>query len=207
MRNILIIASIILILQFVVFREKKVEYGPGVMVPTAPVQVKIDEGISFRFKAFNIIPLANFEMTAKILSKKKYYFDEEANICPVDIAVGWGNMSDESILKNVEITQSNRWYYWSANSNDIPRREIQQSSANMHLIPSNDAVMDAINKTGQGDIVELVGMLVTAVMDNGRRWSSSLTRVDTGADSCELIWVESYKILDMSKKEIPSNDL
>ena len=205
MRKILIIASIILILQFVVFREKKVEYGPGVMVPSVPVQVKIEEDISFRYKSFNIIPMATIDMTAKILSKKNYYFDEEANLCPIDIAVGWGNMSDESVLKNIDITQSNRWYYWSTENSEIARREIQRSSANMHLIPSNDSIMDAIKNTGTGNIVILGGMLVTAIMDNGRRWSSSLTRVDTGADSCELIWVENYEILDMNIKNNISN--
>ena len=205
MRKILIITSIILILQFIVFREKKVEYGPGVMVSIVPVQTQIEEDISFRHKSFNIIPMATIDMTAKILSKKNYYFDEEATLSPVDIAFGWGNMSDESVLKNIDITQSNRWYYWSAENSEIARREIQQSSANMHLIPSNDSIMDAIKNTGTGNIVILGGMLVTAVMDNGRRWSSSLTGVDTGADSCELIWVENYEILDMDiKNNIPN---
>ena len=109
------------------------------------------------------------------------------------------------LFRSIDITQSNRWYYWSTENSEIARREIQQSSANMHLIPSNDSIMDAIKNTGTGNIVILGGMLVTAVMDNGRRWSSSLTRVDTGADSCELIWVENYEILDMDiKNNIPN---
>jgi hypothetical protein len=78
----------------------------------------------------------------------------------------------------------------------LPRREIETSSANMHLIPANDAVSSVIREIRNGDIIELSGSLVNVISeDDGWRWKSSQTRNDTGNGACELIWVESLQIV------------
>jgi hypothetical protein len=40
------------------------------------------------------------------------------------------------------------------------------------------------------EIVNLSGYLVEVHGPRGMKWRSSLTRTDTGAGSCELMWVE-----------------
>ena len=57
---------------------------------------------------------------------------------PEDLALGWGRMSDSDVLAKIDITQSGRFYYWHVDDFPIPRREIETSSANMHMIPSDD---------------------------------------------------------------------
>ncbi|MCW9000949.1 MAG: hypothetical protein OQK04_19715, partial [Kangiellaceae bacterium] len=122
----------------------------------------------------------------------------EADLSPVDLALGWRNMSDESVLEKIDISQSGRFYRWYVDSFPIPRREIEVHSANMHLIPSNELVADTISKVRKGDIVEISGSLVSVVSNkDGWRWKSSLTRNDTGSGACELIWVEDIYIATM----------
>jgi len=45
-----------------------------------------------------------------------------------------------------------------------------------------------------GQIVSLAGYLVEVRGPNGMRWRSSLTREDTGAGACELVWVETLDV-------------
>jgi hypothetical protein len=90
----------------------------------------------------------------------------------------------------VQITQGRRFYYWSVREFPIPREEIERSSANMHLVPADDAVAKRLKSVRKGDIVSLSGYLIAVEGDDGFRWRSSLTREDTGNGACELIWVE-----------------
>ena len=177
-------------------RSGQVELGPGVMAPAVPIQRNIDAPISHRIDDYNISELAQFDIKAKVLAKKNYRLGREADLSPTDLALGWGNMSDERILGQIKISQSGRFYFWRVDSFPIPRNEIETSSANMHLIPANESVKSTIKKIRQGDLVEISGSLVNVISNNGDwRWSSSLTRNDTGNGACELIWVKSLRIV------------
>lgn len=173
----------------------QVTLGPGVTAAEEPYQASLSSPASHRIDDYTITEFAEFSIKAKVLSRENYYLGREADLSPVDLTLGWGNMSDESILESIEISQSGRFYYWRVESFPIPRREIESSSANMHLIPANDAVAREIKDIRRGDIIELSGSLVnvTAASD-GWRWLSSQNRYDTGKGACELIWVENLRI-------------
>ena len=174
-----------------------VTLGPGVMAEEDPIQINIDNPTSFEFGKYKVTPLAKFKIKAKVLSREDYSFDKEADISPVDLALGWGRMSDEAVLDQIDISQSGRWYRWHTNSLPIPKREIETHSANMHMIPADDAVEDDIKRTRKGDIIELKGYLVEVTADDGMRWESSLTREDTGNHACEVIWVEEFGVVEL----------
>ncbi len=172
-----------------------VSYGPGILAKESPAQDNNVDLSSFAFKDYQVTPLANFHIKAKVLSIENYFLGRESDLSPVDFALGWGNMSDESILDQIQISQSGRWYRWTVNSFPIPRREIETHSANMHLIPADNEVENMISDARQGDIIELSGYLVKVTGDDGWKWKSSLSRDDTGNHACELIWVESFQIV------------
>ncbi len=44
--------------------------------------------------------------------------------------------------------------------------------------------------------MEFKGKLVKVLAVDGWRWSSSLTRNDTGGHSCELVWVDELNIIN-----------
>lgn len=174
-----------------------VSLGPGVMAKEPPAQINIENPASFEFGKHRVTPLAKFHIKAKVLSREEYTFDNEADISPVDLALGWGRMSDEAVIQYIDISQSGRWYRWRTETMPIPRREIEIHSANMHMIPADDAVESDINQARTGDIIELRGYLVEVVADDGRRWKSSMTREDTGAHACEVIWVEQFEVVKL----------
>lgn len=177
-------------------RTGQVELGAGVMAPNVPVQTTLHSPARHNVNDYAITELASFDIRAKVLAKKNYQFGREADLSPTDLALGWGNMSDESVLEKIKISQSGRFYYWRVDSFPIPRKEIETHSANMHLIPANDSVKSAIGQIRQGDIVEISGSLVNVMASNGDwHWNSSLTRNDTGNGACELFWVKRLNIV------------
>lgn len=175
----------------------QVTLGPGVLAREVPYQENINSSVKHTIGDFTITELAKFRIKAKILSKKNYSFDRESDLSPTDLALGWGNMSDEAILEKIDISQSGRFYRWHVDSFHIPRNEIETHSANMHLIPATDSVARDIDRVRKGEIIELSGNLVEALSNSeGWRWKSSLTRNDTGAGACELILVESIRVIN-----------
>ena len=177
------------------FTHRPISHPPGVLVPSVPQQDAVDaSSINLVKPGFAIKPLARFSISARVLSRADYRWDREAALVPTDLALGWGRMSDSAVLQKIEISQSVRFFQWRVREFPIPEREIIESSANMHLIPADNIVEHEIERTRVGDIVSFDGYLVEADWPNGAKWVSSLTRSDTGAGACELVWVEHFDI-------------
>jgi hypothetical protein len=188
---------IIVVFWFVFIKKEAVYYGPGVFAPNIPLQNNLDSNASFSFKGHSITKLAEFEIKAKVLSREDYQSGREAELSPTDLALGWGRMSDESVINRLDISQSGRWYRWQTQSSEfpIPRNEIIVSSANMHMIPQDSAIEYELDRVLKGDVIRLSGYLVRADAPDGWHWQSSLSRNDSGAGACELIFVTHFEIL------------
>ncbi len=178
----------------IIWPAPEVSYGPGVKAPLKPVQTNLSTATSFTHKDYQITPLAQFYIQAKVLGKERYFVGRESELSPIDFALGWGRMSDETVLSHFDISQRNRWYYWKTDNMVIPRSEVQSSSANMHMVPSSKEVEQQLAKVKEGEIVTLTGKLIAVKGNDGWRWRSSLSRTDTGNGACELIWVESVEV-------------
>lgn len=170
--------------------QKKVRHSPGVLLPQDPVQEAVSANTVFTLDQFTIRPLARFQVEARLLSKARYRHGREAMLAPVDFALGWGPMSDQAILDEINISQGGRFYFWKTKTFPISRRDISRHSSNMHMIPANDEVRETLLSADEGELVYFDGFLVVATTEDGWRWKSSLTRNDTGNGACELVWVD-----------------
>jgi hypothetical protein len=196
MRKLLIVAAMLLALLAVLkHREHRpLHPGPGVLAAEVPAQVNLDHGAQLQQGDVTLTTRAHFDITARVLSRKDYSWGDDARLIPEDLALGWGRMSDSSVLANIDISQSGRFYYWHVKEFPIPRREIETSSANMHMIPADVGVKQQLEQVRAGQVVHLQGFLVDASRADGWHWNTSMTREDTGAGACELIYVESLDI-------------
>ncbi len=170
--------------------ERPLRHGPGVVAPHAPQQVPLGDATAFAFNGYRVTPLAEFAVEARLLARERYRLGREADLSPLDFGVGWGRMSDEAVLEQIDISQSNRFMNWRVRQFPIPQREIETSAANMHLIPADAGVARQLDNMRVGQVVRLRGRLVRADADDGWQWVSSLSRDDTGRGACELFWVE-----------------
>ncbi|MBC7781458.1 MAG: hypothetical protein H7125_15285 [Proteobacteria bacterium] len=164
---------------------------PGVLASDLPVQSSPGQARRFQRNGYELTALATFEISARVLGAEHYRTDREAQLAPVDLALGWGRMSDSEVLKHISISQSGRFYFWRTDNFPIPRQEIETFSANMHMIPADERIEAALKAVRPGQLITVRGYLVEAGAVDGWKWRSSLTRTDTGAGACELIWVES----------------
>jgi hypothetical protein len=160
-----------------------------------PIQREIKGVNAFDLNGYRITPLADFTVEARVLSRENYHMGREADLSQTDFALGWGRMSDESILKDIEISQSNRFFFWRVEKFPIPERELEISAANMHLIPSDKTIAREIGDVRPGQVVHLEGYLVRVDASDGWHWVSSLTREDTGAGACEVFYVQQVRVV------------
>ena len=141
-------------------------------------------------------PLAGFSVEARVLGREDYRMGREADFSPTDLALGWGRMTEDAVLAQLSISQGGRWYRYSWKTDPpIPVNEIVRSSANMHMVPADDAVAEALRDVDAGDRVRIDGWLVQVNTPDGWRWRSSLTREDSGGGACEVVYVCSVSQL------------
>lgn len=158
-------------------------------VAEAPLQQSTSEK-AFESADFRILPVASYDIRAKVLSTERYRTGREAELSPVDLALGWGPMSDSTVISQLQISQGGRWYqYRWDNQPPIEPGVIARHSANTHLIPADSSVRKDLLNIERGQVVRLKGMLVNVEHPDGWKWRSSTTRADTGGGSCELMWV------------------
>jgi len=174
----------------------EIDYAaPDKVIENAPQQTELAEITPIPFDYYVIQPMAEFRLEARVLAREDYHFGREADLSPTDLVLGWGKMADPQVLKQITIRQSGRWYFWQVESFPIPRRSIETQSANMHFIPANDEVARTLKQIRPGQLITLQGYLVNVNAEDGWRWRSSLSREDTGANACELIFVKQLKII------------
>ena len=177
------------------YSGRDVHHPPGILAAAEPLQREIDSAPMIDRGDFRLRPRAEFSATVRVLSREDYSLGELARLVPTDFAVGWGPLSDSKVLEDVEVTQSNRFYYWHTEHWPVDRATIESHSANWHVIPDNAAVRAVLGKLRRGSIVELEGELVDIEGKEGSM-TTSLSRTDTGAGACEVLLATSAQILE-----------
>jgi hypothetical protein len=197
MKKLLIFIAILTIVSvYFFYPEKVITYPPGQTAPSPPKQTNLVIKKKWTLKEFTIEALAKYDVRARVLSRSNYSLGRESEISPFDLALGWGPMSDQSVIDRFDISQRNRWYHWYSDNLPIPREMVELNSANTHIIPKDEELEDKFDKVYKGSLIEMKGYLIKVTAADGWHWISSLRRDDTAGGSCELLWVEDLKIFD-----------
>lgn len=151
--------------------------------------------------ACKIIPLAEYYINARVLSRKKYKRGWESSISPVDFALGWGpKLSTRDYDDHIKFSQRGRWYYFRYSPEcPLNQKEIFLHSANNHIIPATDNIWKAALTVRKNDLIYMQGYLVKVeanIKSGTSKWRSSLTRKDSGDHSCEVFYVDMLQIGD-----------
>jgi hypothetical protein len=171
-------------------------HPPGVLAPAEPVQSPLTGRPDWRQGKYTFTPRARFSMTARVLGAERYWFDGGAAVSPLDLAVGWGSLSDQRIIDQLGFSQSQRWWrYWPKGRTwPVPAAEISRQGANMHMVPAGKEILKILRSVRRGDLISVDGYLVDVASDGGWRWRTSLSRTDTGGGACEIFWAERLVI-------------
>jgi len=177
------------------WNDRALNQPPGVLVGEEPLQENLSEAVPFKHGEFSVRPLARFDARARVLSRELYRWDAGASLAPVDLALGWGPMSDSAVVEKLDLWQDGRWYQFRAKAYPLPVDQLLRHSSNMHMIPADRAIEKAMRSVRKGQIVHFRGALVEVSRQDGFVWRSSMTRNDTGSGACELVYVESFEVL------------
>ncbi len=145
-----------------------------------------------RINGFTMFPVASYELDGRVLSRC-LYSDDQSDVSPVDLAMGWGPMSRDSWAEKVSVSQGGRFYEWTYEDRSLDKKIIQ-SSANVHIIPATPELKQFLCSVLPGQYLSLKGSLVFVYGEDGWRWISSMSRNDSGDGACELFYVESVQV-------------
>ncbi|HMN47878.1 MAG TPA: hypothetical protein PKD67_01960 [Ignavibacteriaceae bacterium] len=196
MKKLLILVPFIILVAYFIWPEKTITYPAGITAPEQPVQNNLSITKEWQKDGYTIKALAEYKIKARVLSRNNFSIGRESDLSPLDLALGWGPMSDQSVIDKIKITQSNRWYHWETDSSPIPLNQVSLNSANVHIIPNNEDVENKLENVYKGSLIEMKGYLVSINAKDGWHWQSSLKRDDTGGGSCELFLVDTLENFD-----------
>lgn len=177
----------------------------------APLQDVVDNNEPIKFSqdgfAYNLTPVAKYQIQGLVVHQMDYRFfsiNNSDSVFPVDLCLTWGdNLINKSYQeKQLSFSQDSRFcfYKWRGETAINP-----DLISNNHLIASDAKILSVINKIKAGDQVLISGYLVDVQANKAGKVSdydpdsfnlkSSLTRTDTGAGACEIIYVNDIKIV------------
>jgi len=148
--------------------------------------------ISSGFDTYELSPIANYEISGKVVGVA-YYKNENLAVSPMDLCVVWGNMANRT---DIVYTQGNRDCTFRATGSSL---DIITHFSNSHIIPANDDILNKLQNVKVGDIVTIKGYLVnvkrtSSISSSTWTWISSTSRSDTGNNACEIIYVKGISI-------------
>jgi hypothetical protein len=191
----LVLGTVALVAVWQLVTSGPIDHDPGEIAADDPLQSELEDPQALTLGDFQLRPQAQFSAEVRVLGRERYRLGPLADVSPLDIAVGWGPMSDSAVLATIDISQGNRFYFWHYdNEPPVPRQDIVSHSANWHLIAANDGVWSQLRRLRVGDVVKLDGMLVNLENPGVGSFKTSLRRDDAGAGACEIIYVQSASI-------------
>lgn len=146
---------------------------------------------AFEFKEWSLTPVSAFDIVGRVLASKRYLFGNHSDLAPHDILIGWGDLSDSSVLKDMRFTLSDRYYTYRIDGlSHLSKDEIRQQTCNVHAIPKSEEIYNTLSSLKENHLVRIEGFLVVAEHPRGVRWTTSVTRDDDGVGSGELLYIE-----------------
>jgi hypothetical protein len=118
----LIIIVIAASLAYLFWPEKVINISCRCTGSEQPEQKNLNENKVWQIDEFNFKALAEYKIKARVLSRNTFSVGKESKISPLDLVLGWGPMSDQSVIDRIQVTQRNRWYHWKTDSYPIPMK-------------------------------------------------------------------------------------
>lgn len=164
--------------------------------PEEPTQIKITPK-KLKVNGSELELLYKFKIEARVVSAKRYAWDDMSSVMTHDLGVAWGTISETKNFNQIKWDQSNRFLIYSIYENIIPKLGgldyINSHVANIHLIPKDWTIEATLNKIKDYDIVTIEGYLTDVTKGNKKVYTSD-SRTDNGPGACEVIYVEKVNI-------------
>src|SRR5688572_8225552 len=182
---------------------RSIAHAPGVLVPVEPRQTVLAGYSLPNVAGWKLRAVAEYERRGRVLGTKRYHSGASADLVPVDVAIGWGPMSDTHTLESLTLSMGNRFFFYEwENQPPLSDEVILRHVSNNHIIAANDQVRSVIRDLREGHLVYFRGYLVDATKAGEGHWITSRRRDDRGNGACEIFYVETARISETVNAEI-----
>jgi hypothetical protein len=172
---------------------RPVSQPPGVLAPNAPqVEPVTGKPPVFEHNEHVLTALAHFSAHARILSLDRYG-DRAAQVAPLDMALGWGPLSDSATLAGIDVAQHERGVLYQSFDPKLPDAQAGAFLLNLHVVAADPELQKRLRELRSGNVVRLKGWLVEAVGGDGWRWRGK-PRADDPAMPGTVLWLEALEV-------------
>ncbi len=182
---------------------RSIAHAPGVLVAVEPRQTSLPGFSIPDIAGWKLRAVADYELRGRVLGTKRYHSGASADLVPVDVAIGWGPMSDTRMLDALTFSMGNRFFFYEwENRPPLSDEEILRNVSNNHVIAANDQVRNTIANLRPGHLIYFRGYLVDATKPGEGSWVTSRRRDDRGNGACEIFYVETARVSETTTSEI-----
>ena len=169
--------------------------GPGIVASGGPYISSADRQ-TFRIGDYQYFPGSSIQIDGRVIKASRYYFDSMSRISPLDVVLGWDNLSDESVYSLLDFSTSSRSYEWESNRTLIDDTEVKSSTNLYHLIAADEGVTQQLRRIKIGDVLVIQGYLVSVKSAAGLKWQSNSTNSFRGNVAGDIVYVNNLEIID-----------
>jgi len=171
-------------------------YDDFLEIKQDPVQKKVKEKI-IELNGYKLRTLFKYKLQARVVSIKKYNWDDLSGIATHDLGIVWGKLSKTNIYSRFNWNQKNRFLIYEAKEsliNNLGGKDYVNSHiANIHIIPRSKNIEELLNTVKSNDIITIKGILVDIFFKNKVVYTS-VRRDDIGPGACEVILAYEVKV-------------
>ncbi len=176
----------------------EIEAGLAAESPAQGPLLQADERVALRLPAGaqgEVIAKASYALKAWIVAKD-HPSDAFSDLAPIDLSLAWGQVADPAVMRHLKFHLKRRYISvrWGQRIG-LDSRQVMQQLSNHHFVPANAAAKEALEQVRPGNLIAFEGYLVDVKNSEGRVMRSSLTRRDVGNGACEVVWLESLRVL------------
>lgn len=168
-----------------------------------PQQIKLSEeqkqklviGKKYKHTEVIIKPQTSYKLSGRIIAKARK-FDMLSEVAPYDLGIVTGDLMYENNYRRFRFQQFQRTLiYWISSEKEkgIENVNIRANISHNHIIPANEHVLEGLRKIKKYDKVYLEGFLVYCDVSYKKNpifdFNSSLSRMDSEGNSCEVFYV------------------
>lgn len=182
-----------------------------------PIQTELElEPFSMTKEGYTttVTPLYSYELSGLVVSQydTDTWYDYYHELDPFntnDICVVFGENIETGTYLTGKYKSDEYVCYWNFKSWEDYQNFSNSAISNNHLLPATDELAKQIKKTKVGDQVHLKGYLATyEISEEGKNQviytrGTSMTREDTGNNSCETIYVTDFEIQKRNTQFFP----
>ncbi|WP_340105009.1 hypothetical protein [Rhodohalobacter sp. 8-1] len=187
---------IVLIFCYLLWEQRPVRYGPGIVAESKPDVAMIDFPNPIETDNFIITPKFEVSGTVRVIARNRYWFEDMSHISPLDLLFSWNRMSDEELLKRMLVKIDDRSYHVQMTKPPYQRGNIHEHLMMAHTIPASENIQEKLLSIRRGQLVTFSGYIVDIEDRVGTEWISPVRDQHPANRSSQWIWIEGLSLAE-----------